>query len=260
MHPPSQGPKEVSSSSSSMEQKQESSAPKQVILSWSGGKDSTMCLYTLLQDPLIQVVGLLTSITSEYDRVSIHGVRRELHEAQTASLGLPVIEINLQPACSNEAYEAAFNDGLSRAKAQFPQCHHLAFGDLFLEDVRAYREKSLEGSGYTPIFPIWGQDTTILAHQVVEKGFKAHLVCVDTTQLDGAFAGRLYGETLLSDLPSTVDPCGEKGEFHTFVSDGPIFRQPVSFIIGEKVLREKNRFMFCDLVPTSSSSSSSSST
>lgn len=246
---------EASSSSASSASTTATSLQKEVIVSWSGGKDSTMCLAALLRDKTTyKVVGLLTSITTDYDRISIHGVRRQLLEEQVASLGLPQVTIYLTPRCSNEAYEAAFHDGLSRCRASFPNAKILAFGDLYLEDVRAYREKSLIGSGYEPIFPLWGQETRLLAQRVIEEGYKATLCCVDTTQLDGQFAGRLYDHSFLADLPAKVDPCGENGEFHTFVCDGPIFHQPVNCTVGEKVLRENHRFMFCDLIPLSSSS------
>ena len=218
-----------------------------VILSWSGGKDSALALQALAADPLYRVVGLVTAITSGYDRVSIHGVRRPLLQAQAASIGLPLHVIALEPACSNADYETAFRAGLSSARAAHPDCRHIAFGDLFLEDVRKYRERLLADSGWTPVFPLWGQDTGDLARRFVTDGFDARLVCVDTTQIDGAFAGRRFDNALLGDLPALADPCGERGEFHTFVSAGPGFSQPVRYATGERVLRE-GRFMYCDLV------------
>jgi uncharacterized protein (TIGR00290 family) len=218
-----------------------------VILSWSGGKDSALALQSLAADPLYRVVGLVTAVTTRYDRISIHGVRRPLLEAQAASIGLPLYVIELEPACSNADYERAFHAGLSAARTAHPDCQHIAFGDLFLEDVRQYRERLLAGSGWTPVFPLWGLHTGDLARRFVNDGFDARLVCVDTTQIDGAFAGRLFDHALLHDLPSGTDPCGERGEFHTFVSAGPGFSQPVRYATGEKVLRE-GRFMYCDLI------------
>jgi uncharacterized protein (TIGR00290 family) len=218
----------------------------QVFLSWSGGKDSALALHTLRRDPAIEVVGLVTSVTRGYDRISVHGVRRALLEAQVKVLGLPLVEISLDPNCSNDAYEAAFQDALRAIKRDWPLVSGIAFGDLFLEDVRTYRERSLEGSGFDPLFPIWGIDTTGLARQFIADGYLARLVCVDTTQLDAAFAGRVFDENLLADLPSTVDPCGERGEFHTFVSGGPLFDAAIPYRVGETVLRDE-RFMFCDI-------------
>jgi len=200
---------------------------RQLVLSWSGGKDSSLALQALQADPEVAVVALLTSVTAEYDRISIHGVRRALLDAQAAALGRPQVVITLPPACSNADYEAAFQQGLATIRERFPAAVEIAFGDLFLEDVRAYREQALRDSGFTPRFPLWGLPTAALAARFIRDGFVAHLVCVDTQQLDASFAGRRYDDALLADLPSVVDPCGERGEFHTFVSDGPIFAQPI---------------------------------
>ena len=205
-----------------------------------------MALDALSRDPELQVVGLLTSVTSTYDRVSVHGVRRSMLEAQVERLGLPLFEIPLSPNCSNEAYEAAFHSALDEIRRERPDVTRIAFGDLFLEDVRAYRVRLLAGTGFEPIFPIWGLDTADLARRFIADGFAARLVCVDTTQLDAAFAGRAFDEQLLADLPATADPCGERGEFHTFVSNGPQFSEPVSYRVGQTVLRD-DRFMFCDI-------------
>jgi uncharacterized protein (TIGR00290 family) len=220
-----------------------------VILSWSGGKDSALALATLRNDPRYEVVALLTAVTREYDRISIHGVRHALLEAQAAAVRLPVQEIPLSPQSTNESYEAAFCSAVDSARRQYPGVNHAAFGDLFLEDVRAYRERLLRRAGVEPLFPLWGRDTTLLAREFVRDGFVAHLVCVDTQQLDARFAGRRFDEAFLTDLPANVDPCGERGEFHTFVSDGPIFSTPLSVTRGVKVLRDE-RFAFCDLLPT----------
>jgi uncharacterized protein (TIGR00290 family) len=219
---------------------------KSVVLSWSGGKDSALALDALSTDPTVEVVGLLTSVTREYERISVHGVRRSMLEAQVQRLGLPLFEIALSPNCTNDAYEAAFRSALEEIKRELPDVAHIAFGDLFLEDVRAYRERLLEGSGFEPLFPIWGLDTAILARRFISDGFVARLVCVDTTLLDSTFAGRVFDEQLLADLPATVDPCGERGEFHTFVSDGPPFSASIPYRVGETVLRD-DRFMFCDI-------------
>lgn len=219
---------------------------KSVVLSWSGGKDSALALDALSRDPGVKVVGLLTSVTRNYDRISVHGVRRTMLEAQIERLGLPLFEISLDPNCTNEAYEAAFHAALKEIEWDFPRVAHIAFGDLFLEDVRAYRERLLSGSGFEPLFPIWGLDTADLARRFIADGFSARLVCVDTTQVDAGFAGRLFDEQLLADLPVTADPCGERGEFHTFVSDGPVFDAPIPYRVGQTVLRDE-RFMFCDI-------------
>jgi uncharacterized protein (TIGR00290 family) len=219
---------------------------KSVVLSWSGGKDSALALDALLRDPEIVVAGLFTSITGDYDRISVHGVRRSLLEAQVERLGLPLFEIALTPGCTNDAYEAAFHKALKEIKHNLSAVTQIAFGDLFLEDVRAYRERLLVDSGFEPIFPLWGLDTSALARRFVDDGFRAHLVCVDTTQLAADFAGRSFDHELLADLPLSVDPCGERGEFHTFVWSGPPFKEDIPHRVGSKVLRD-SRFMYCDI-------------
>lgn len=220
---------------------------KRVILSWSGGKDSALALQALRNDPTTEVVGLLTSVTREYDRISVHGVRRSLLEVQVERLGLPLFEIQLEASCTNEAYENAFHSTLVHIRKLRPDVSHIAFGDLFLGDVRAYRERILAGSGIDPLFPIWGLDTATLARRFITDGFAARIVCVDTTQLDPSFAGREFDAQLLTDFPPSVDPCGERGEFHTFVSDGPGFSSSVDYHVGEAVLRDE-RFMFFDIL------------
>lgn len=193
------------------------------------------------------MVGLVTAVTTQYDRISIHGVRRSLLEAQAASLGLPLHTIALRPASSNDDYERAFHDGLRAAAVHHADCDHIAFGDLFLEDVRNYRERLLVGSKWKPVFPLWEVDTRALAKRFIDDGFDARLVCVDTTQLDATFAGRAFDYSVLADLPKSVDPCGERGEFHTYVSAGPGFASPVRYTVGDHVLRD-DRFMYCDLL------------
>jgi uncharacterized protein (TIGR00290 family) len=205
-----------------------------------------LALDALSRDPEVEVLGLLTSITSDYDRISVHGVRRSMLEAQIDRLGLPLFEISLTPACTNEAYEDAFRAALEDVRRARPDVTQIAFGDLFLEDVREYRIRLLSGTGFKPIFPLWGIDTSLLAKRFIDEGFGARLVCVDTTQLDPDFAGRIFDHKLLADLPSAVDPCGERGEFHTFVWDGPPFRKSIPHQVGSKVLRE-GRFMYCDI-------------
>lgn len=222
-------------------------AAETVVMSWSGGKDSALALAQLRTQNGIDVVGLLTSVTRGYDRVSIHGVRRTLLEAQARSLDLPVYEIALEPNGSNEAYEAAFRSAVERVKAAHPSLSRIAFGDLFLSDVRAYREQLVASVDLEPIFPLWERDTRQLAEHFIDLGYRARLVCVDTTQLEAAFAGRPFDADLLKELPATVDPCGERGEFHTFVSDGPILAEPVACVTGEVVVRD-GRFAYCDLI------------
>jgi uncharacterized protein (TIGR00290 family) len=226
----------------------QATTPEPVVLSWSGGKDSSLALLALRSDPEFEVVALLTSITRGYDRVSIHGVRRELVEAQARAAGLPLIEVTLEQQSSNAAYETAFAASLDRVRAKFPDVTRIAFGDLFLTDVREYRERLTSMAGFGAVFPLWGRDTRQLAHEFIGSGFRAHLVCIDTTQLSGEFAGRKFDEAFLADIPDTVDYCGERGEFHTFVSAGPIFEHPIQLHRGEAVLRDE-RFMFRDLLP-----------
>jgi len=219
-----------------------------VILSWSGGKDSALALARLRADPSVEVVGLLTTVTAGYDRVSIHGVRRSLLHAQAEALALPLQEVTLAPESSNEAYDAAFAAALGELRARMPAVERLAFGDIFLDDVRQYREERVAALGFGALFPLWGESTSVLARQVFAKKIEARLVCVDTQVLPAEFAGRRYDAALLADLPAEVDPCGERGEFHTFVSAGPGFGRAVPYTLGEVVLRGE-RFAFRDLLP-----------
>jgi len=217
-----------------------------VVLSWSGGKDSSLALAALRADPSVEVVAVLTTITREYDRISIHGVRRAILEAQVAALGLPLIEVAIPAAANNAAYEQAFAAALATFRKERPDVQHMAFGDLFLADVRAYRERVLPPLGWTPVFPLWGMDTTALAAEFVRAGYRAILTCVDTTQLSPEFAGREFDASLLAELPAGVDPCGERGEFHTCVYAGPIFSHPLPVRVGERVRRD-GRFEYCDV-------------
>lgn len=201
-----------------------SRAPTPVLLAWSGGKDSAVALHALQQDPAWHVVGLVTAVQRDADRVSIHGIRRAILQAQADALALPVVEVPLDAAPSNARYEAAWGDALARARHAVGPVHDLAFGDLFLGDVRAWREGMAQRLGVTPHFPLWGRDTQALAHAVIDAGIEAYLTCVDTTQLAARFVGRRYDAALLAELPATVDPCGERGEFHTVVVHGPSFR------------------------------------
>ena len=223
-----------------------------VALSWSGGKDSALTLHALRTSAEYEVTALITSVTRGYDRISIHGVRRILLEQQAQSLGLPLVEVTLEPACSNEDYQAAFLRGLAELSAQQPGIAHIAFGDLYLADVRDYRDRMLALTAFRGVYPLWLTPTGLLAEQFIAVGFQATLVCTDDTQIDPSFAGRLFDRALLADLPATVDPCGENGEFHTFVWDGPIFGHRVPITRGETVQRD-GRFTYCDLHPADSS-------
>jgi uncharacterized protein (TIGR00290 family) len=222
--------------------------PEPIILSWSGGKDSALALARLREDPRVRIIGLLTTVTAGYDRVSIHGVRRALLHAQAAALGLPVHEVTLQPESSNEAYDAALAQALGALREREPAVRRVAFGDIFLQDVRQYREERIAALGFDGIFPLWGEPTDALAREVIDRGIRTRLVCVDTHVLPAVFAGRAYDAALLADLPDGIDPCGENGEFHTFVSAGPGFRAAVPYDVGEVVMRG-DRFAFCDLLP-----------
>ena len=214
-------------------------------LSWSGGKDSALALWTLRRERLEPEV-LITTVTENYERISMHGVRRELLARQAEMLGIPLVEVVIPPACVNDVYEARMAETF--AAEPLSSVEAVAFGDLFLEDVRAYREERLAVGGKRGLFPLWGQNTTALAREFLGAGFEATLVCVDPRALDASFAGRRYDEKLLAELPPNVDPCGENGEFHTFVSAGPIFAEPITCVTGEIVQRDG--FVFCDLVPT----------
>src|SRR5437867_2644514 len=222
--------------------------PADIILAWSGGKDSTLVLAALTAERRGCVAALLTTVTAGYERISVHGVRRELLHAQAAALGLPLAEVVIPQRASNEEYELAMASALALLGHNTPSANTVAFGDLFLRDVRDYRERQFAILGRPLLFPLWGRDTTALAAEFIARGFKAVLVCVDTHVLPAEFAGRPYDASLLRDLPASVDPCGENGEFHTFVTDGPLFATPVRCETGQVVLREE-RFAYCELAP-----------
>lgn len=218
---------------------------KKVLLSWSSGKDSAWSLSELRHDPDVELVGLLTTLNSDADRVAMHAVRRELLRAQADAAGLPVMEIDLPWPCSNEDYEKLMADACAQARSQ--GVTHIAFGDLFLADVREYREQKLQGTGLQALFPLWGQDTRELSAKMVSAGLKAVLTCVDPKQLDPAFVGREFDADLLAELPDGVDPCGENGEFHSFVYAGPMFSHEIKIERGEIV--ERDGFRFADVSP-----------
>jgi uncharacterized protein (TIGR00290 family) len=217
-----------------------------VLLTWSGGKDSAMALHELRSGGASEVLALLTTVTEQYDRVSMHGVRTALLERQAESLSLPLERIYIGKDASNDEYEARMREKLVYYQAR--GASSVAFGDLFLEDVRQYREENLSRVGMRGLFPLWGRDTAELARSFIDLGFKAVITCVDTNALDGAFVGRDFDGQFLSELPPSVDPCGENGEFHSFVYGGPLFRSEIRYKRGEIVLRD-SRFCYCDLIP-----------
>jgi uncharacterized protein (TIGR00290 family) len=216
-----------------------------VVFSWSAGKDSAFGLWTLLRDPAYEVRALLTTITEGYNRVSMSGVREELLDRQADALALPVVKVRIPPACPNEVYEQRMASTL--AAEPFLGIDHVAFADLFLEDVRAYREERLGWAGKHCVFPIWGRDTSELAREMVASGFRAVVVCIDPQTLDRSFAGRDFDSEFLEELPNGADPCGENGEFHTFVWGAPMYREPIPCRTGEVVTRDG--FVFCDVLP-----------
>jgi len=216
------------------------------VLSWSGGKDSTMAAYHLLASRKYEITALLTTVTEEFDRISMHGVRRELLEQQAESLGIPLRMMMIPKDCTNEIYEARMRETLGHFKAQ--GITRIAFGDLFLEDVKQYRDERLAQVGMTGLYPIWLRDTDELVRTFIGLGFKAILACVDTEAIDASFAGREIDHALLADLPESADPCGEYGEYHSFVYAGPIFKQAIACKAGKSV-RRTPRFNYCDIVP-----------
>jgi uncharacterized protein (TIGR00290 family) len=214
-------------------------------LAWSSGKDSAWALHTARQTGEVEIVALLTTVNRTHERVAMHAVRESLLEMQAVATGLPLVKVPIPSPCSNEEYERAMGEAMARARAD--GVSHVIFGDLFLEDVRAYREKQLASCGMTPVFPLWGSDTRHLAEEMVSSGLSAYLTCVDPRKLDRAFAGRRFDADLLGALPQDVDPCGENGEFHTFANAGPMLRQEIPVARGAVV--ERDGFVFSDLVP-----------
>ena len=214
-----------------------------ILLSWSSGKDSAWALHLLNQTHPGAVGALLTTMNEAVDRVAMHAVRHDVLRAQADAAGLPLRTVPIPSPCPNEIYEQQMRGAVARAVAD--GFTHVAFGDLFLEDIRRYREERLLGSGLTPLFPVWGIPTRQLAEEMIDGGLRAHLSCVDTRKLEPRFAGREFDRALLSELPPEIDPCGENGEFHTCVSAGPMFRHPIALEPGETVSREP--FMFADL-------------
>ena len=218
---------------------------RRTLVSWSSGKDSAWSLHLLRRDPAVEPAALLTAFNAEAGRVAMHAVRRELVEAQAARIGLPLWSVELPWPCPNGEYEARMRDACRRAVSD--GITDVAFGDLFLEDIRAYRERQLDGTGLSPVFPVWRMPTAELAREILAAGLKAKITCVDLKKLDASFAGREYDAGCLNDLPAGIDPCGENGEFHTFVYDSPDFSAPVPVAPGAVI--ERDGFVFADLIP-----------
>lgn len=215
------------------------------VMSWSSGKDSAFALHQARTSGDLDVVGLLTTVSETHDRVAIHGVRDELLDTQIAALGLPCLKVMLPTPCPNEVYEARMAAALATLKAQ--GVTHMIFGDLFLEDIRAYRLARMTGAGMEAVFPLWGRDTAQLAREMIASGLVAHVATLDPTRLDPALCGRSFDEDFLADLPPGIDPCGENGEFHTFASAGPMFDYPIRVRKGETITRDG--FVYTDILP-----------
>jgi uncharacterized protein (TIGR00290 family) len=219
--------------------------PLKAFVSWSSGKDSAFALHEARRLGLAEIVGVLTTINALYDRVAMHGVRNALLDRQIAALGLPAIKVPIPSPCPNEIYEARMAEACERIKAQ--GVRHIVFGDLFLEDIRAYRIEKLSAAGMEPVFPLWKRDTTALAREMIASGLSARIACLDPRKLDRSFGGRRFDADLLHDLPDDIDPCGENGEFHTAVTAGPMFSREIPVRIGETV--ERDGFVFTDVIP-----------
>jgi uncharacterized protein (TIGR00290 family) len=213
----------------------------QAFVSWSSGKDSAFALHEA-RGAGLEIVGILTTVNDVYARVAMHGVRDELLDRQIQALGLPALKVRIPSPCPNEVYEARMSEACARIKAD--GVRHIVFGDLFLEDIRAYRVEKLSASGIEPLFPLWQRDTTALARQMIASGLKAYISCLDPRRMPRALAGRAFDEALLRELPAAVDPCGENGEFHTVVTAGPMFSRPIPVVIGETI--ERDGFLFTD--------------
>ena len=216
-----------------------------ILLSWSSGKDSAWTLTVLRQNGRWDIVGLVTTVNTAFGRVSMHGVREQLLERQAQATGLPLWKVPIPYPCPNEAYESAMRELITRAKGA--GVTHFAFGDLFLQDVRDYRERQLSGTGITPVFPLWGIDTADLAHEMIASGLRATVTCLDPRQVPASLIGREFDEMLLKELPSSADPCGENGEYHTFCHAGPMFAHSIPVQTGEVV--ERDGFVFVDILP-----------
>ena len=219
------------------------SRPPKAFISWSSGKDSAYALHEARRTGLAEIVGALTTVNEHYGRVAMHGVRDSVLEAQLVALGLPALKVMLPHPCSNEVYQQRLAQACERLRSE--GVSHIVFGDLFLEDIRAYREAQLAAVGMTPLFPLWRRDTAVLAREMIAAGMVAHLVCLDPRRLGREFAGRRFDLELLEELPVEVDPCGENGEFHTVVSAGPMFAAPLEIAVGEIV--ERDGFVFADM-------------
>lgn len=220
--------------------------PEKVIVSWSGGKDSALAFYEIQKNHDYEILALLTTVTEHYDRISMHGVRRILLEQQAESLGYSLEKVFISKNTANEEYESKMREVLEKYMGE--GVSSVVFGDIFLEEVRKYREDNLSKIGMRGVFPLWEKDTYKLARMFINSGFKAVITCVDVKVLSKRFVGRVFDGQFLSELPSTVDPCGENGEFHSFVYEGPIFQKRILYTRGKVILRE-NRFYYCDLIP-----------
>jgi len=218
-----------------------------ILVSWSGGKDAAWTLHALRGSAEYDVVGLITTVTEGFERIAMHGIRRDILHAQAEAVGLPVIEARLPQRADNATYETVFTNALDTARLRWPGVAQIAFGDLHLADVKAYRDALCARLDWTPVYPLFGSDTKVLANEMLAGGLRATLCCVDTRQLDARHAGREFDAQLLAELPATVDPCGENGEFHTCVHAGPMFARRLNLTCGETVLRDA-RFAFCDLL------------
>lgn len=219
--------------------------PPRAIMSWSSGKDSAFALHEARCGSEVEIVGLLTTVNEEHERVAMHGVREKLLDMQADALGLPLIKVHLPNPCTNEIYEERMEEACGKILRQ--GVRHMVFGDLYLEDIRQYREDRLKPVGIEAVFPLWQRDTTALAHDMIESGLVAHLACIDPRKVPATFAGRRFDSGLLADLPEGVDPCGENGEFHTIVTAGPMFDAPIAITTGETV--ERDGFIFTDILP-----------